>query len=195
MEFRVLGPIELWSAGQQCDLGPTRVRCVLAILMLTPRTLVPTDVLIDRVWDTEPPPKARESLSVYITRLRASLRQAIGDGIRLTGRDSGYELDIEPGTVDLHQFRRLRGRADALAVNGDCDQAVSLLREADLLWHGQALAGDPRRLGGAGCGTVSTRNAGRPSSSASNASWSSAITPTWSASSAICWPSIRWTRR
>ena len=84
MEFRVLGPIELWSAGQQCDLGPTRVRCVLAILMLTPRTLVPTDVLIDRVWDTEPPPKARESLSVYITRLRASLRQAIGNSIRLT---------------------------------------------------------------------------------------------------------------
>jgi tetratricopeptide (TPR) repeat protein len=141
MEFRVLGPIELWSAGQQCDLGPTRVRCVLAILMLTPRTLVPTDVLIDRVWDTEPPPKARESLSVYITRLRASLRQAIGDGIRLTGRDSGYELDIEPGTIDLHQFRRLRRRADALAADGDCDQAVSLLREADLLWRGQALAG------------------------------------------------------
>ena len=114
MEFRVLGPIELWSAGQQCDLGPTRVRCVLAILMLTPRTLVPTDVLIDRVWDTQPPPKARESLSVYITRLRASLRQAIGDGIRLTGRDSGYELDIDPGTIDLHQFRRLRRQADAL---------------------------------------------------------------------------------
>ena len=141
MEFRVLGPIELWSAGQQCDLGPTRVRCVLAILMLTPRTLVPTDVLIDRVWDTEPPPKARESLSVYITRLRASLRQAIGDGIRLTGRDSGYELDIEPGTIDLHKFRRLRRQADALAADGDCDQAVSLLREADLLWRGQALAG------------------------------------------------------
>ena len=141
MEFRVLGPIELWSAGQQCDLGPTRVRCVLAILMLTPRTLVPTDVLIDRVWDTEPPPKARESLSVYITRLRASLRQAIGDGIRLTGRDSGYELDIEPGTIDLHQFRRLRRQADALAADGDCDQAVSLLREADVLWRGQALAG------------------------------------------------------
>ncbi len=141
MEFRVLGPIELWSAGQQCDLGPTRVRSVLAILTLTPRTLVPTDVLIDRVWDTQPPAKARESLSVYITRLRGSLRQAIGDGIRLTGRDSGYDLDIEPGTIDLHQFRRLRRQADALAADGDCDQAVSLLREADGLWHGQAFAG------------------------------------------------------
>ncbi len=141
MEFRVLGPIELWSAEQQCDLGPTRVRCVLAILMLTPRTLVPTDALIDRVWDTQPPAKARESLSVYITRLRAALRQAIGDSIRLTGRDSGYELDIDPGTIDLHQFRRLRRQADALAAGGDCDQAVSLLRQADRLWRGQAFAG------------------------------------------------------
>jgi tetratricopeptide (TPR) repeat protein/DNA-binding SARP family transcriptional activator len=141
MEFRVLGPIELWSAGQQCDLGPTRARCVLAILMLTPRTIVPTDVLIDRIWDTEPPPKARESLAVYATRLRASLRQAVGDSVRLVGRARGYELDVDPDDVDLHQFRRLRRQADALAGNGDADQAALLLREADRLWRGQPFAG------------------------------------------------------
>ncbi len=141
MEFRVLGPIELWSAGQQYDLGPTRARCVLAILMLTPRTIVPTEVLIDRIWDTEPPPKARESLAVYITRLRASLRQAIGDSVRLVGRSRGYELDVDPDVVDLHQFRRLRRQADALAGNGDADHAALLLREADRLWRGQPFAG------------------------------------------------------
>ncbi len=141
MEFRVLGPIELWSAGQQYDLGPTRARCVLAILMLTPRTIVPTEGLIDRIWDTEPPPKARESLAVYITRLRASLRQAVGESVRLVGRSRGYELDVDPDVVDLHQFRRLRRQADALAGNGDADQAALLLREADRLWRGQAFAG------------------------------------------------------
>src|ERR1039457_3236087 len=111
MEFRVLGPIELWSAGQRCDLGSTRVRCVLAILLLTPRTLVPTDVLIDRVWDTDPPPKALESLSVYVTRLRASLRQAVGESVRLTGGDRSYELDLAPDAIDLPQFRRLHRQA------------------------------------------------------------------------------------
>jgi DNA-binding SARP family transcriptional activator len=141
MEFRVLGPIELWSAGQQCDLGSIRARCVLGILMLTPRTIVPTDALIDRVWDTEPPPKARENLSVYITRLRAALRQALGDNVRLAGRDRGYELDVDPDVIDLHQFRRLRRQADGLAVNGDPDNAAALLREADLLWRGQPFAG------------------------------------------------------
>src|ERR1700734_544797 len=118
MELRVLGPVELWSAGQQCDLGPTKVRSVLAILALTPRTLVPTGVLIDRLWDTRPPPKARESLSVYVTRLRGSLRQAIGESIRLTGRDSGYELDVDPEPIDLDHFCRLRRHGAALAAKG-----------------------------------------------------------------------------
>jgi tetratricopeptide (TPR) repeat protein len=141
MEFRVLGPTELWSAGQPCDLGSARVRSALAILLLTPRTIVPADALVDRLWDTRPPAKARESLSVYIARLRASLRQAVGDSIRLAGRANGYVLDIDPETVDLHQFRRLRRQADALAASGDKDHAALLLREADGLWRGQALAG------------------------------------------------------
>ncbi len=143
MEFRALGPIELWSAGQQCDLGPARARRVLAILALTPRTIVPAEALIDRLWDTEPPPKARESLSVYIARLRASLRQALGDSVRLAGRERGYLLDVDPEAVDLHRFRRLRRQAGALAASGDYDHAAALLREADGLWRGQALAGIP----------------------------------------------------
>src|SRR5271166_5427000 len=141
MEFRVLGPTELWSAGQQCDLGSGRVRGVLAILLLTPRTIVPAEALIDRLWDAEPPPKARESLSVYVARLRASLRQAVGDSVRLAGRANGYVLDVDPETVDLHQFRRLRRQAGAMTASGDYEHAALLLREADGLWRGQALAG------------------------------------------------------
>jgi len=141
MEFRVLGPVELWSADRRQDLGPARERCVLAVLLLTPGTIVPAETLIDRLWDTRPPAKARESLSAYIARLRASLRQAVGDGVQLAGRARGYLLDIDPEAVDLHQFRRLRRQADALATSGDHDRAAALLREADALWRGPALAG------------------------------------------------------
>ncbi len=140
-EFRVLGPIELWSGGQQHDLGPARARCVLAILLLAPRTIVPAETLIDRLWDTRPPPKARESLSAYVARLRGSLRQAVGDSVRLAGRARGYVLDVDPEAVDLHRFRRLRRQADALTASGDYDHVALLLREADGLWRGQALAG------------------------------------------------------
>ncbi len=145
MEFRVLGPIELWSAGRQRDLGPARERCVLAILLLTPQTIVPAETLIDRLWDTRPPAKARESLSAYLARLRASLRQAAGDDVQLAGRARGYVLDVDPEAVDLHQFRRLRRRADVVLAAGDHDQAASLLREADGLWRGPALAGKDGR--------------------------------------------------
>jgi DNA-binding SARP family transcriptional activator/tetratricopeptide (TPR) repeat protein len=141
MEFRVLGPIELWSADRPQDLGPARERCVLAILLLAPRTIVPAETLIDRLWDTRPPAKARESLSAYIARLRASLRQGAGDTVQLAGRARGYVLDVDPGAVDLHQFRQMRRRADTLAASGDHDQAATLLREADDLWSGPALAG------------------------------------------------------
>jgi DNA-binding SARP family transcriptional activator/tetratricopeptide (TPR) repeat protein len=140
-EFRALGPVELWSAAQQCDLGPARARCVLAILLLSPRTIVSADALIDRLWDTQPPPKARESLSVYITRLRACLRDALGDSVQLAGRASGYVLDVDPESIDVHRFRRLRRQAGALAASGDCAHASALLREADGLWRAQALAG------------------------------------------------------
>src|SRR5215471_9391457 len=141
MEFRVLGPVELLSAGQQHDLGPARARSVLAILLLAPRTIVPAESVIDRVWDTRPPPKAREDLSVYIARLRASLRQAVGEDVKLAGRDRGYLLDVDPEAVDLHRFRRFRRQADALSASGDHDHGAALLREADGLWRGQAMAG------------------------------------------------------
>ena len=141
MEFRALGPIELWSAGRRHDLGRARARSILAMLLLAPRALVPVETLIDRLWDTRPPPKARDSLSVYVARLRASLRQAVGDDVRLVGRAQGYLLELDPETVDVHQFRRLRRQADALAGSGDYEQAAGLLREADGLWRGQALAG------------------------------------------------------
>src|SRR5258706_13119631 len=136
MEFRVLGPPELWSAGQQPNIGPTRVRGLLAILLLTPRAIVPAETLIERLWDDRPPPKARESLSVYMARLRACLRQAVGDAVRLAGRASGYVLDVDPEAVDLHPFRRLRRQADALIPTGDHDHAVPLLREAEPLGGG-----------------------------------------------------------
>ncbi len=102
---------------------------------------MPAETLIDRLWDTRPPPKARDSLSAYIARLRASLRHAVGEKVQLTGRARGYVLEVDPEAIDLHQFRRLRRQADALAASGDHDHASALLREADGLWRGEALAG------------------------------------------------------
>lgn len=143
MDFRILGPVELWAGGEQCDLGSLKERSVLAILLLTPRVPVAVDILVDRVWDARPPAKAREDLSAYVSRIRRSLRNAMGDEGRLATRADGYAIDVDPGVVDLHAFRRLRRQARAMADSGEAEQAVLLLSEADTCWRGTALAGLP----------------------------------------------------
>ena len=140
-EFRVLGPIELWSAGQQHDLGSARSRVLLAVLLLAPRTVVPAETLIDRLWDTRPPEKVQNSLFAYVSRLRGSLRQALGDSVQLHGHMGGYVLDADPETIDVHRFRRLRRQAEALTASADYEHAAELLREAAALWLGPALSG------------------------------------------------------
>src|SRR5712691_6385472 len=138
MEFRVLGPVELKSDGQRRALESGKVSGILAVLLLTPGQMDPADDLIYRLWETSPPAGARGNLSVVGD---ASLRRAGGDGVTPTGRASGYVLDVDPDDVDLHQFRRLR-RQGAIAANaGRSAEAVRLLRDADRLWQGQAMAG------------------------------------------------------
>jgi|SRR5579863_1117226 len=80
MEFRVLGPVELRSDGQRRALESGKVSGILAALLLTPGKIIPADDLIDRLWETSPPASARGYLSVYVSRLRAALRRAGGDG-------------------------------------------------------------------------------------------------------------------
>lgn len=142
MEFRILGPIELWAAGQRHDLGSSKERCVLAILLWTLGRPVSADILVDRVWGERPPPKARTSMYSYIARLRGRLQRAAGDGqARLLSRSGSYTLEADPETVDLYRFRRLRAQARAIGGSGDDEQAALLLREADQLWRGEPLAG------------------------------------------------------
>lgn len=142
MEFRLLGPVELWDAGQRHDLGSSKERCVLAILLWGLGKSVSADVLVDRLWDEHPPPKARNSLYSYVARLRSRLHQVARSGeVRLVSGSGSYTLEADPESVDLYRFRRLRAQAAAIGDSGDDEQAALLLQEADKLWRGVALAG------------------------------------------------------
>jgi DNA-binding SARP family transcriptional activator/tetratricopeptide (TPR) repeat protein len=143
VEFFLLCPIEARSEGRQLDLGSPKARCVLALLLLNLGSVMPADVLIDRIWDGRAPSKARGSLSAYVTRLRTVLRQTHEENVRFVGQAGGYLLEADRTRVDLYQFRDLRRRAAGLAGAGDTEGAAVLLREADLLWRGQPLGGLP----------------------------------------------------
>ncbi|MET9631236.1 BTAD domain-containing putative transcriptional regulator [Lentzea sp. NPDC006480] len=138
MEFRVLGPVELWVSGHRIDLGPAKQRCVLAALLLTPGRVVPTEMVIDRVWGEEPPAGVRSVLYSYVTRLRRALQPA---GVPLRRESGGYVLDLAPERVDVFRFQELvrRGRA------ADDDEHAAVLRDALELWRSTPLeniAGD-----------------------------------------------------
>jgi DNA-binding SARP family transcriptional activator/tetratricopeptide (TPR) repeat protein len=138
VEFGVLGPVEVRVAGQVTDAGHTRQRAVLAVLLLDLGRVVPTELLIDRVWGASPPNSVRNVLYGYVGRLRALIAGAADPEATLERRRGGYVLQASPGQLDLHRFRRLI--AEAAAASGD-EHAGGLLREALGLWRGSALAG------------------------------------------------------
>ncbi|MFC4584830.1 AfsR/SARP family transcriptional regulator [Sphaerisporangium corydalis] len=142
MEFRILGPVELWSREQRHDLDWARERLVLAILLMTPGRAVPIRSIIGRVWDDNPPGKARARLQSSIARLRGRL-QEIGDvgDARLRGISGAYILETDVENIDYHRFRRLRAEARASADAGETDHAIGLYHEAAKLWRGEPLAG------------------------------------------------------
>jgi DNA-binding SARP family transcriptional activator/tetratricopeptide (TPR) repeat protein len=140
-EFRLLGPVQLHTDGGTPSLGPPKQRNVLAALLVDAGRPVPTDILVDRVWDDSPPVEARNALYAHIMRIRRLLAKVAGDGehtVRLERRPGGYALEVDPDLVDYHRFRRLVDQARD-PQTGD-HQRAELLRGALELWRGVPLA-------------------------------------------------------
>jgi YVTN family beta-propeller protein len=134
LQFRILGPLEVWRGGAIVELGTRKQRAVLALLLLNANRVVPTERLIDELWGDSPPETARSALQVYI----AGLRKVIGgDGSTLRTSTPGYVLTVEPGALDLDRFITLRAEAQAA---GDEERRSEVLREALELWRDTPLA-------------------------------------------------------
>lgn len=146
MEFQVLGPVGLRVDGRRTELGSDKERTLLAALALDVGRPVALDMLMDRLWDGEPPPHARENTHSYVSRLRRRLRLAgpsSASASRIVSRAHTYTLETARESVDWHRFQDLVAQAGAAASGGDDEQAAALLDRAELLWRGEALAGLP----------------------------------------------------
>jgi DNA-binding SARP family transcriptional activator len=140
VQVRILGRTQVLWGGRDVDLGPERRRTVLAALAVDVGRPVPVDDLIERVWGDDPPAAARSNLYSYLTRLR---RTFAGAGIprsalHLLSRAGGYQMDMDPGGVDLHRFRTLTARAREEPV--DDGNRAAVLDEALALWQRTPLA-------------------------------------------------------
>ena len=129
--FRLLGPLEVESAGTLLDPGGPRQRALLALLLVNANEVVPRDRLVDGLWGDAPPATAANSLQVAVHGLRKLLGPA-----RVETRGAGYRIRVEPGELDVERFEQLVAQAPREPV----ERRAELLREALELWRGPALA-------------------------------------------------------
>ncbi|WP_328322300.1 winged helix-turn-helix domain-containing protein [Kribbella sp. NBC_00382] len=132
MDYRLLGPVEVWAAGRKVELKRRQERLLLAVLLLEPGKVVPTDRLIGLLWPEEQPGNPKRALQVYVSRLRAVLMDA-----ELLGEAGGYVLKGTAGRTDVEKFAALVERARVLP---DLARRREVLVEALALWRGPALA-------------------------------------------------------
>ena len=137
MDFRLLGPLEVWDGGREIKVAGAKRRALLAILVLHRNEVLPRDRLVDLLWGERPPASAAHSLEVHVSKLRGLLA---GDGSRLQTRPPGYVLRVEPGELDLERFERLAKNGRGALAEGDAERAARLLREALSEVRGPALA-------------------------------------------------------
>jgi hypothetical protein len=77
-----------------------------AALAVDAGRLVPVEVLANRVWGSDPPPRARRTLHTYLTRMRRLLEPG-GEATRLGASQRRVCVGGRSGSVDVRRFRRL----------------------------------------------------------------------------------------
>ncbi|WP_426499652.1 BTAD domain-containing putative transcriptional regulator [Streptomyces sp. D54] len=151
MRYGVLGPLAVWDAeGRPVRVPESKVRALLANLLVHGGGPVPADRLIEDLWPSGPPGGSANTLQTKVSQLRrvlgrervvrepAGYRLLIADDVR-DARDARDARDVNDvaGTVDVLEFQELAERARAHrepAVRAD------LFAEALALWRGPAYA-------------------------------------------------------
>src|ERR1700754_2381575 len=125
--------------GTDLALGRRRERCLLGLLLLEAGRTVPTDRLIDLLWDADAPASAGASVHTHVSRLRRLLDPDRDGrlGVRLDAGESGYRIEVDADSVDVNRFT-----AGVQSARGtpDPERRAELLRTALALWRGPLLA-------------------------------------------------------
>ncbi len=132
----MLGTLEVLDiGGHPVELRGSKLRTLLAALLLRAGQTVSVDQLADLLWGDSPPSGAGNALQAQVSKLRRVL-----DGVPLEGRDGGYVLAIDLQQIDAERFSNLAEAGHEHLVAGRHGEAASTLREALALWRGPALA-------------------------------------------------------
>ncbi|WNF27987.1 AfsR/SARP family transcriptional regulator [Streptomyces sp. C11-1] len=146
MEISLLGPLDAESAGARILPTAAKQRQLLALLALHANRGVPVSMLMEEIWEDDPPRSASTTLQTYILQLRRLISSSLGDRSGIVAKEilvyqhGGYQLRMLPGTVDAQEYDRIAARGQAAFDAGDDERAVAAFRRALDLWQGPALA-------------------------------------------------------
>lgn len=149
MYLKVLGPVRMWRAGVEVEVGPPKRRSVLALLLVRANRAVPVYEMVEMLWQGAPPLSAVNVVQQHVGALRRLLEPGVTKGSEATclvRTAGGYRLELPPSAVDLLRFRELCAGAHALARGGALAAAGELLGQALPLWEGPVASGLPPHL-------------------------------------------------
>ena len=145
MYFRLLGPFDISVGNRIVELGSGRQRAILALLLLQRGQIVRMERVYEALWEDDPPATAKGQVHTCVSALRRELRELCGDGLLSTSA-VGYSINVPDESFDVADFKRLVGRGNAVAADGQLAEAVSDFRAALSLWRGPAAANVDCRL-------------------------------------------------
>ncbi|MBT8239931.1 MAG: winged helix-turn-helix domain-containing protein [Acidimicrobiia bacterium] len=128
--IRVLGPIDIVTAGEEVSVGGPQARAILGALAIGAGHAVAVDHLHQTLWGDHPPESADNTLQSYISDLRHILGAA-----SIVRVDHAYRLDIDPQNIDAVRFETLLG--GAIASKKDPGECLRLCKQALCLWRGR----------------------------------------------------------
>jgi class 3 adenylate cyclase len=134
MEYRILGPLEVFDAGRSMPLGGGKQRALLAVLLLGANEVISSDRLVDELWGERAPGTASKLVQGYVSGLRKALGNAIAT------HPPGYLVRVGERELDAVEAGRLSDEARAASRAGDLERASELLGQALELWRGSPLA-------------------------------------------------------
>lgn len=138
MEFRILGPLEVYDAsGTEIRLPGGREKALLVALLLHRGEVVSIDALIDALWGEHPPSTAPKAIQGYVSHIRRALA---GENGALVTQSPGYAMRIADSQLDAARFERLAADGQRTLEDGDAEGALVVLDSALRLWRGPALA-------------------------------------------------------
>ncbi|MEN8113666.1 MAG: BTAD domain-containing putative transcriptional regulator [Actinomycetota bacterium] len=142
MEIQILGELIVTQDGETLAVTAPKQRMLLALLVANLGRPVSVDRTLETLYGDHLPGSPERALRFHMSKLRATL-EPDAPATQRTGvirtMTNGYQLDMEPSTIDAHRFATLANEATEL-LESDAEASASAASGALSLWRGDPLS-------------------------------------------------------